>query len=156
QAPIVKGWKLVNGKRVGGHVVGYRNLTPEDSRAYMDRVASFARSAVVAFPSWEAVVKKKLPVRISFYVVRNAWRGDIDNYQKIIFDALGQARVIFFNDNRIVEVIGKVFTDKKAQERLEIRIEVVYSQPPEPVWCAIAREHGWRPPAMAEGEDPFE
>lgn len=126
--------------------LGVAGVTPPESDAYMDHVAKFARMAVAAMPEWSVVIAKKLPVRVSFHVLRHHWRGDIDNVQKNLFDGMARAKVVFRNDNRIVELLGSIVTDKKCTERAELMIEVVYAPTTMQVWQKMALDRGWRPP----------
>ena len=61
-------------------------------------------------------------VKVFVDVYRKSKRGDLDNYSKILCDAL-QGH-IYKNDNQIVELHMRRFDDKK-YPRVEVKVEVV-------------------------------
>ena len=143
-------------KSATGKVVGFRNLTPRESRNYLTRVADYAKQAAKRSPLWSSVVlAQKLPVRIHIHVVRMRWLGDIDNLQKNILDGLQLSEVIFFNDNRVTQLLASVHTDPKQMPRAEILIETANAELTEPLWMRCAREAGWVAPCSPDPQ-PFD
>lgn len=130
----------------GGGKLGVRGVTPEKSRAYMELVAWHATRAAQRCQEWAAVVSDKMCVRVQLHFVRREFRSDIDNLSKEVLDGLGQARCVFFNDNRVVQLLASICTDKKATERVEILVEPVVGLLDRPAWMHCAADAGWRPP----------
>lgn len=138
-----------------GKIIGIRNLTPKESRAYMGLVAACALAAAARTPAWRAVLVQKLPVRIHLHVVRAKWLGDLDNLQKNILDGLQGSGVVFSNDNRVTQILASVHTDPRATPRAEVLIETASATLEEPLWMRCAREAGWRPPPSGESFDGY-
>jgi Holliday junction resolvase RusA-like endonuclease len=120
--------------------------TPPTTVEFEERVAMYARTALGRCPEWSHVVAQRLPIRAHLHVVRQAWRGDWDNFAKGVCDGLQKAEGIFDNDNRITQALVSLHTDKRDEPRTEITIETANAVLTEPLWMACAREAGWVPP----------
>jgi len=136
-----------------GKIIGLRNLTPKESRAYLAHVAASAQAAAARLPAWRAVLVGKLPVRIHLHVVRTKWLGDLDNLQKNILDGLQASGVVFCNDNRVTQILASVYTDPRGTPRAEVMIETASATLEEPLWMRCAREAGWAPATVMTKED---
>jgi len=138
---------FVRGRTPSGAVrLGVRGLTPPDSEEYMNRVALYAMQAAARVPEWVHVVTQRLPIRLHLHIVRNAWRGDWDNYAKNLADGIARSGRVFTNDNRITQALVSIETDPRAEERAEVMVETASAKLVEPLWQAMAREAGWLPP----------
>lgn len=126
--------------------LGVRGVTPPESRSYMEKVALFARQAAAKVPEWKHVVAQKLPVRVQLHVVRQQWRGDIDNLSKNLFDGLGASGDVFFNDNRVVQMTASIHTHPAAVPRAELVVDTANAYLDKPLWMEIALSEGWTPP----------
>ncbi|HEU5276857.1 MAG TPA: RusA family crossover junction endodeoxyribonuclease [Xanthobacteraceae bacterium] len=125
--------------------LGIRGFTPPRSVEYMQRVEAFARSAMQQTPAWRAIAEGKEPLRVHLHFVRAKWLGDLDNLQKSAIDGLQKAGVLT-NDNRIVQILASVHTDKTAKHRTEIILERATRKQPGALWKTLAILHGWTPP----------
>jgi crossover junction endodeoxyribonuclease RusA len=86
-----------------------RIVVTDEARAYKDEIALLLR----------ACIPLEGDVSVNFTVFRPAKRGDLDNYNKIMFDAL--QGLCYYNDNQIVE-IHSYRKDDKDNPRVEILI----------------------------------
>ena len=135
-----------------GGGLGVRGVTPAKSRDYMQFASFYASRAAAAVPLWTPIVQKKQAVRVHLHVIREKWLGDIDNFVKQILDALGQSKAVFFNDNRVTELLASIRTDPKAGQgqRAEITVEPASALLEVPLWMQCAIESFWSPPAEVE------
>lgn len=89
--------------------VGGRVYVSKEARDYRDLVAVIGAGADVTLRTWE--------VRVNVTVRRVHKRGDIDNYLKVLFDAL--QGVLWDDDKRIKEMTVKVI-DVSKRKRSEM------------------------------------
>jgi crossover junction endodeoxyribonuclease RusA len=89
----------------------YRNriVVTDEARAYKDEIRLLLR---------QVAPLKKL-VSVNFTVFRPAMRGDLDNYNKVMFDAL--QGLAYVNDNQIIE-IHSFREDDKQNPRVEFLV----------------------------------
>jgi len=81
----------------------YRNrmVVTEEARAYKEEVALLLRGAIPLGGN----------VSVNLSVFRPAKRGDLDNYNKVLFDAL--QGLTYTNDNQITEIHSFRYDDKQ-------------------------------------------
>lgn len=78
---------------------GRRVVTSPEARAYKDEVALLARGDII-----------RGHVALNVSVFRPAQRGDLDNYLKIMLDAL--QGILYENDDQITEIHAFRYDDK--------------------------------------------
>lgn len=167
-APLMR-----NGKPILG--AGNRPIVhvymPDTTTEYEKRVALFARKALAAEPSWQAIaLNPDVALRAHLHFVRTRRSGDLDNRVKSVLDGLkkandyredprdlvrGKPRKIFtagvFDDDaRITQILASMHTDPKDEPRTEIVIETANVVLEEPLWMRVARERGWGPANIEE------
>jgi len=86
-----------------------RIVVTDEARAYKDHIRLLLRQRVPLLGN----------VSVNFTVFRPSRRGDLDNYNKVMFDAL--QGLAYVNDNQIVE-IHSYREDDKNNPRVEILI----------------------------------
>jgi crossover junction endodeoxyribonuclease RusA len=89
-----------------------RIVVTDEARAYKQEIALLLR----------ACIPLEGDVSVNFTVFRPAKRGDLDNYNKIMFDAL--QGLCYYNDNQIVEIHSYRKYDKDNP-----RVEILISRP---------------------------
>ena len=89
-----------------------RIVVTDEARAYKDEIALLLRSCIPL----------EGDVSVNFTVFRPAHRGDLDNYNKIMFDAL--QGLVYYNDNQIVEIHSY-----RKDDKVNPRVEILISRP---------------------------
>jgi crossover junction endodeoxyribonuclease RusA len=89
-----------------------RIVVTDEARAYKQEISLLLR----------ACIPLEGDVSVNFTVFRPAKRGDLDNYNKIMFDAL--QGLCYYNDNQIVEIHSYRKYDKDNP-----RVEILISRP---------------------------
>ena len=110
---------------VPGKPVSYKRVThgkkphyPPEYTDYRDVVSLIARSVMRGADYTEkpvnVVVKVYQPLEVT-----NQHSGDIDNYLKLIFDALN--KIVFKDDKQVIQVIAYKYQDKH-NPRVEVSV----------------------------------
>jgi crossover junction endodeoxyribonuclease RusA len=89
-----------------------RIVVTDEARAYKDEIALLLR----------ACVPLEGDVSVNFTVFRPRMKGDLDNYNKIMFDAL--QGLCYYNDNQIVEIHSY-----RKDDKVNPRVEILISRP---------------------------
>jgi crossover junction endodeoxyribonuclease RusA len=89
-----------------------RIVVTEEARAYKDEIALLLR----------ACIPLEGEVSVNFTVFRPRMKGDLDNYNKILFDAL--QGLCYYNDSQIVEIHSY-----RKDDKVNPRVEILISRP---------------------------
>jgi crossover junction endodeoxyribonuclease RusA len=89
-----------------------RIVVTDEARAYKDEIALLLR----------ACIPLEGDVSVNFTVFRPRMKGDLDNYNKIMFDAL--QGLCYYNDNQIVEIHSY-----RKDDKVNPRVEILISRP---------------------------
>ena len=101
-------WRHVNTK------TGARVLVSAEAKAYKDHVGWLLKAAGVE------LTMRPVSLRLDVYRKRKA--GDLDNYVKILADAM--TGIAYADDSQIVEIVARRFDDP-TDPRVEVVIEEV-------------------------------
>jgi crossover junction endodeoxyribonuclease RusA len=89
-----------------------RIVVTDEARAYKDEIALLLR----------ACIPLEGDVSVNFTVFRPRMKGDLDNYNKILFDAL--QGLCYYNDSQIVEIHSY-----RKDDKIKPRVEILVSRP---------------------------
>jgi crossover junction endodeoxyribonuclease RusA len=89
-----------------------RIVVTDEARAYKDEISLLLRSCIPL----------EGDVSVNFTVFRPRMKGDLDNYNKIMFDAL--QGLCYYNDNQIVEIHSY-----RKDDKVNPRVEILISRP---------------------------
>jgi crossover junction endodeoxyribonuclease RusA len=92
----------------------YKNriVVTDEAKAYKREISLLLRDCIPL----------RCNVSVNFTVFRPRMKGDLDNYNKIMFDAM--QGLVYFNDSQIVEIHSYRKDDKKNP-----RVEILISRP---------------------------
>jgi crossover junction endodeoxyribonuclease RusA len=89
-----------------------RIVVTDEARAYKQEISLLLR----------ACIPLEGDVSVNFTVFRPRMKGDLDNYNKILFDAL--QGLCYYNDSQIVEIHSY-----RKDDKVNPRVEILISRP---------------------------